>query len=118
MAFLAMLIGPVFQIVAIGTQLTEAITGLERSREILNEKIEDEDDGRHKVIDRITGEVILEDVDFSYEHSKQILFDIVFVSLPGTLTALVDPSSARETTTHWLHAAYASHHTIRPPPHC
>src|SRR5579864_7171016 len=46
MAFLAMLVAPVFQIVAIGTQLTEAITGLERTREILNEKAEDEDHGR------------------------------------------------------------------------
>src|SRR6266851_4630051 len=41
-AFLAFLIAPVFQIVAIGTQITEAITGLERTREILNEKLEDE----------------------------------------------------------------------------
>src|SRR6202158_1233191 len=72
MAFLAMLIAPVFQIVAIGTQLTEAITGLERSREILNEKIEDEDDGRNRVIDRITRQVLFEDVEFCYEPSKQI----------------------------------------------
>src|SRR6266702_7387418 len=67
MAFLAMLIAPVFQIVAIGTQLTEAITGLERTREILNEKIEDEDDGRSHFIERVNGEVIFENVDFSYE---------------------------------------------------
>src|SRR6266851_4825920 len=94
------------QIVAIGTQLTEAITGLERSREILNEKIEDEDDGRHKVIDRITGEVIFEDLDFSYEPSKQILFDIDFVSLPGTVTALVGPSGAGKSTIIGLIAAF------------
>ena len=106
MAFLAMLIAPVFQIVAIGTQLTEAITGLERSREILNEKIEDEDDGRDRVIDRITGEVIFEDVDFSYEPSKQILFDIDFVSLPGTVTALVGPSGAGKSTIIGLIAAF------------
>src|SRR6516164_4531592 len=51
--FLVLLVAPVFQIVSIGTQLTEAITGLERSREILSEKAEDEDDGRTTVIDRI-----------------------------------------------------------------
>ncbi len=106
MAFLAMLIAPVFQIVAIGTQLTEAITGLERSREILNEKIEDEDDGRDRVIDRITGELIFENVDFSYEPSKQILFDIDFVSLPGTVTALVGPSGAGKSTIIGLIAAF------------
>src|SRR5256884_2697772 len=44
--FLGFLVAPVFQIVAIGTQITEAITGLERTREILNEKPEDEAPGR------------------------------------------------------------------------
>jgi ABC-type multidrug transport system fused ATPase/permease subunit len=106
LAFLAMLIAPVFQIVAIGTQLTEAITGLERSREILNEKIEDEDDGRSKTIGRLTGEVIFEHVDFSYEAGKQILFDINFVSQPGTVTALVGPSGAGKSTIIGLIAAF------------
>jgi subfamily B ATP-binding cassette protein MsbA len=106
LAFLAMLIAPVFQIVAIGTQLTEAITGLERSREILNEKIEDQDDGRNKTIGRLTGEVIFENVDFSYEPGKQILFDINFVSLPGTVTALVGPSGAGKSTIIGLIAAF------------
>jgi len=106
LAFLAMLIAPVFQIVAIGTQLTEAITGLERSREILNEKIEDEDDGRSKTIGRLTGEVIFEHVDFSYEAGKQILFDINFVSQPGIVTALVGPSGAGKSTIIGLIAAF------------
>ena len=73
MAFLAMLVAPVFQIVAIGTQLTEAITGLERTREILNEKAEDEDAGRTVTIQRINGEVMFEKVDFSYDTGKQVL---------------------------------------------
>ena len=106
MAFLAMLIAPVFQIVAIGTQLTEAITGLERSREILNERAEDEDVGRTKGIGRITGEVIFENVDFSYETGKQILFDINLVSLPGTVSALVGPSGAGKSTIIGLIAAF------------
>jgi subfamily B ATP-binding cassette protein MsbA len=106
LAFLAMLIAPVFQIVAIGTQLTEAITGLERSREILNEKIEDEDDGRTKTSGRLTGEVIFDHVDFSYEAGKQILFDINFVSQPGTVTALVGPSGAGKSTIIGLIAAF------------
>src|SRR6201984_2080762 len=54
-AFLAFLIAPVFQIVAIGTQITEAITGLERTREILNETMEDEAPGRTGKLARITG---------------------------------------------------------------
>jgi ABC-type multidrug transport system fused ATPase/permease subunit len=105
-AFLAMLVAPVFQIVAIGTQLTEAITGLERTREILNLKPEDEDEGRNQTIDRLVGEVIFENVDFSYEPGKQILFDINFVSLPGTVTALVGPSGAGKSTIIGLIAAF------------
>ena len=68
MAFLAMLVAPVFQIVAIGTQLTEAITGLERTREILNEKAEDEDAGRTVTIERINGEIVFDKVDFCLRH--------------------------------------------------
>jgi len=106
MAFLAMLVAPVFQIVAIGTQLTEAITGLERTREILNEKAEDEDTGRTRTIERIHGEVIFENVDFSYDTGKQVLFDISFQSQPGTVTALVGPSGAGKSTIIGLIAAF------------
>ena len=106
LAFLAMLIAPVFQIVAIGTQLTEAITGLERTREILNEKMEDEDVGRNQTVGRLTGEVIFESVDFSYEAGRQILFDINFDSQPGTVTALVGPSGAGKSTIIGLIAAF------------
>src|SRR6266853_754156 len=53
---LAMLVAPIFQLVAIGTQLTEALTGLERTKEILGEKIEDEEPGRTMDMSRITGE--------------------------------------------------------------
>jgi subfamily B ATP-binding cassette protein MsbA len=105
-AFLAMLVAPVFQIVAIGTQLTEAITGLERTREILNEKAEDEDAGRTATIDRINGGVNFEHVDFAYDTGKQVLFDIGFQSQPGTVTALVGPSGAGKSTIIGLIAAF------------
>jgi ABC-type multidrug transport system fused ATPase/permease subunit len=105
-AFLAMLVAPVFQIVAIGTQLTEAITGLERTREILNEKAEDEDAGRTTTIDRINGGVNFEHVDFAYDTGKQVLFDIGFQSQPGTVTALVGPSGAGKSTIIGLIAAF------------
>jgi ABC-type multidrug transport system fused ATPase/permease subunit len=106
MAFLAMLVAPVFQIVAIGTQLTEAITGLERTREILNEKAEDEDNGRTVTIDRINGEVLFEHVDFSYDTGKQVLYDVGFASQPGTVTALVGPSGGGKSTIIGLIAAF------------
>src|SRR5205814_4387384 len=64
-AFLAFLIAPVFQIVAIGTQITEAITGLERTREILNEKMEDEAESRSVTMHRVNGLVAAEHVSFA-----------------------------------------------------
>src|SRR6266852_300323 len=106
MAFLAMLIAPVFQIVAIGTQLTEAITGLERSREILNEKIEDEAPGRTVTLDRVNGMVEMEDVSFAYDTRKEVLHDVSFQSEPGTVTALVGPSGAGKSTIIGLIAAF------------
>src|ERR1700723_3468327 len=65
--FLGLLIAPVFQIVAIGTQITEAITGLERTREILNETKEDDDARRTVTLERINGQVVFDDVSFAYD---------------------------------------------------
>jgi subfamily B ATP-binding cassette protein MsbA len=104
--FLGFLIAPVFQIVAIGTQITEAITGLERTREILNEKKEDEDPRRTTAMGRIEGQVILENVSFSYEASKEVLHEVSFESQPGTVTALVGPSGAGKSTIIGLIAAF------------
>jgi ABC-type multidrug transport system fused ATPase/permease subunit len=104
--FLALLVAPVFQIVAIGTQITEAITGLERTREILDEKIEDEMPGRVVELSRISGHVVLEDVSFSYDTRKEVLHGISFDAEPGTVTALVGPSGAGKSTIIGLIAAF------------
>jgi subfamily B ATP-binding cassette protein MsbA len=104
--FLGMLIAPLVQIVSIGPQLTEAITGLERTREVLSEKPEDEQPGRTVVLERVTGSVAFEHVDFSYDTGKPVLHDIRFDSAPGTVTALVGPSGAGKSTIIGLIAAF------------
>ena len=104
--FLGMLVAPVFQIVAIGTQITEAITGLERTREILDEKIEDEAPGRVVKLPRVSGQVAMEDVSFAYDSRKEVLHDINFRAEPGTVTALVGPSGAGKSTIIGLIAAF------------
>src|SRR5467141_3986108 len=104
--FLGLLIAPVFQIVAIGTQITEAITGLERTREILNETQEDADPRRTVTLDRITGYVAMENVNFAYDTRKEVLHDLSFQSEPGTVTALVGPSGAGKSTIIGLIAAF------------
>src|SRR6266446_5598337 len=104
--FLGLLVAPVFQIVAIGTQITEAITGLERTREILNETQEDADPRRTVKLDRITGYVAMEDVSYAYDSRKEVLHDVSFQSDPGTVTALVGPSGAGKSTVIGLIAAF------------
>jgi ABC-type multidrug transport system fused ATPase/permease subunit len=105
-AFLVLLIAPVFQIVAIGTQLTEAITGLERTREILNEEKEDQAAGRTVTMKRIEGNISMENVSFAYETRKEVLHGVSFDSTPGTVTALVGPSGAGKSTIIGLLAAF------------
>jgi len=104
--FLGLLVAPVFQIVAIGTQITEAITGLERTREILNEAKEDQGPKRAVTLGRIEGRVEFEDVHFSYEANKEVLHGISFCSEPGTVTALVGPSGSGKSTIIGLVSAF------------
>jgi subfamily B ATP-binding cassette protein MsbA len=104
--FLGLLVAPVFQIVAIGTQITEAITGLERTREILNEKLEDDEPGRTVKLDRVNGLVEMQDVSFAYDTRKEVLHEVSFRSEPGTVTALVGPSGAGKSTIIGLIAAF------------
>ncbi|PYT40342.1 MAG: ABC transporter permease [Acidobacteria bacterium] len=104
--FLGLLVAPVFQIVAIGTQITEAITGLERTREILNEKLEDDEPRRTATVNRVNGLVEMENVSFAYDTRKEVLHEVSFCSEPGTVTALVGPSGAGKSTIIGLIAAF------------
>ncbi|HKC24389.1 MAG TPA: ABC transporter ATP-binding protein, partial [Thermoanaerobaculia bacterium] len=106
--FLAFLVAPMFQIVAIGTQLTEAFAGLERTREILSEKRENEDPRRTVMLGEVKGEVEFDDVSFAYEKGKEVLHEVSFRSSPGTVTALVGPSGSGKSTIIGLVAAFHS----------
>jgi len=105
-ALLIMLIAPVAQVVSLGPMMTEALAGLERTREVLTENPEDQDPNRTVKLGRIDGRVTFENVNFSYETGKQILFDVGFDSTPGTATAFVGPSGAGKSTIIGLIAAF------------
>jgi ABC-type multidrug transport system fused ATPase/permease subunit len=96
--FLAFMVAPIFQVVNVGTQLTEAIAGLDRTMEILAEKEEDSEPGRTVTLGPITGEVRFEDVFFAYERDKPVLHGISFRAAPGTVTALVGSSGSGKST--------------------
>jgi ABC-type multidrug transport system fused ATPase/permease subunit len=103
---LVFLVAPIMQIVSIGTQLTEALAGLERTQEIMREKPEDQDPRRAVELPDIIGTVEFEDVNFSYDATHEVLHDVSFKSQPGTVTALVGSSGSGKSTTIGLICAF------------
>jgi len=95
---LAFLVAPIAQLVSIGTQLTEAVAGLDRTTEILAEREEDADPLRQTALGTVVGEVRFEDVNFAYVPDKPVLHHISFEALPGTVTALVGSSGSGKST--------------------
>jgi subfamily B ATP-binding cassette protein MsbA len=106
-AFLAFLVAPVFGIVSIGSQITEALAGLERTKEVLSELREDQDPSRSRTMPPIHGRVEFQNVEFYYEAGKPVLQDFSFSAEPGSVTALVGSSGSGKSTTIGLIAAFA-----------
>jgi subfamily B ATP-binding cassette protein MsbA len=104
--FLGLLVAPLYQMVNIGTQVTEAVAGLERTREVLHESPEDLDPLRTVELGEIRGTVHFENVSFAYEAGKPVLHDVSFEARPGTVTALVGPSGSGKSTIIGLVAAF------------
>src|SRR5947199_1943796 len=104
--FMGFLIAPVMQIVQIGTQLTEALAGLERTHEILKEAAEDRDPRRSVALPEIEGNIDFRDVSFSYDGARTVLNDVSFHAAPGTVTALVGSSGSGKSTTIGLISAF------------
>jgi len=96
--FLAFMIAPVFQIVNIGTQLTEAFAGLDRTQEIMAELEENQSPARTLKMPSIRGTVEFNNVEFAYVPDKPVLHGISFQADPGTVTALVGSSGSGKST--------------------
>jgi subfamily B ATP-binding cassette protein MsbA len=103
---LGFLVAPIMQIVSIGTQLTEALAGLERTQEIMRERPEDQDPRRSMALRDIVGTIEFAHVSFSYDGTHEVLRDISFRAEPGTVTALVGSSGSGKSTTIGLISAF------------
>src|SRR6204780_1542412 len=103
---LVFLVAPIMQVVSIGTQLTEALAGLERTQEIMRERPEDQDPKRSVPLPDIIGRIEFDDVSFSYDGIHDVLRDISFKAEPGTVTALVGSSGSGKSTTIGLISAF------------
>ena len=97
-AFLAFMVAPVVQLVSIGTQLTEAMAGLDRTKELMAEREEDSEPAREIELGPVVGDVRFENVGFAYDPDKPVLHNVSFESLPGTVTALVGSSGSGKST--------------------
>ena len=84
--YLALVVGPVVQIVSIGTQLSEAFAGLERIREILGETREDVGDAEKPPLEHIEGNVELRDVSFEYTAGVPVLKGIDLFAPAGLVS--------------------------------
>ena len=94
------------QVVSIGTQLTEALAGLERTQEVMRERPEDQDPKRSARLPDIVGTIEFDNVSFSYDGAHEVLHNVSFRSEPGTVTALVGSSGSGKSTTIGLICAF------------
>ena len=106
--FLGFMIAPVLQMANIGTQMTEAFAGLDRTAELLSWEQEDDDPLRTEEMPAIKGHLQFEDVHFAYEEDKPVLKGVSFEAKPGMVVALVGSSGSGKSTMAGLAATFLS----------
>lgn len=95
--YLAFMIAPIIQIGNVGSLLTEAFAGLDRTEELLRTETEIDERRNHELKD-VEGSIKFENVSFKYPEGEDVLFNINFEAIPGSVTALVGSSGAGKST--------------------
>lgn len=96
--YLGFMIAPIVQMSNIGSQLTEAFAGLDRTEEIMSLSTENEDENRTIALENVEGEIRFENVSFAYEENNNVIKDISFEAKKGSVTALVGTSGSGKST--------------------
>ncbi len=104
--FLGILVAPVIQMSNIGSQITEAFAGLDRTEEIMMMATEDEDPKRNTELQSIKGDIVFDNVSFAYEEDTEVLKNISFQAPKGSVTALVGTSGSGKSTIAGLVATF------------
>ena len=105
---LGFMIAPIVQMSNIGSQLTEALAGLDRTEELMNMTAEEDNQQRTIQLKTLKGDIEFNDVSFSYEAGKEVLHNISFTAPAGTVTALVGSSGSGKSTIAGLSATFLS----------
>ncbi len=108
---LGFMIAPIVQMSNIGSQLTEALAGLDRTEELMNMESEEDDKNRTIDIGETKGDLVFNNVSFSYEDGKEVLHNISFQANSGTVTALVGSSGSGKSTIAGLSATFLNTNT-------
>ena len=103
---LGFMIAPIVQMSNIGSQLTEALAGLDRTEELMNINSESDDSNRTIQLEELKGNLDFKNVSFSYEEGKEVLNNINFSSPSGSVTALVGSSGSGKSTIAGLSATF------------
>lgn len=103
---LGFMIAPIVQMSNIGSQLTEALAGLDRTEELMNMTAEEDNQQRTIALKELEGSIEFSDVSFSYEAGKEVLHNINFTAPAGTVTALVGSSGSGKSTIAGLSASF------------
>ncbi|WP_339876578.1 ABC transporter ATP-binding protein [uncultured Algoriphagus sp.] len=104
--YLGFMIAPIVQMSNIGSQLTEAFAGLDRTEEIMNTPLEADDRTRTVALKEFRGDIKFENVSFAYEEDKEVIKGVSFHAPAGSVTALVGTSGSGKTTIAGLAATF------------
>uniref|UniRef100_UPI0035945BB8 ABC transporter ATP-binding protein n=1 Tax=Aquiflexum sp. TaxID=1872584 RepID=UPI0035945BB8 len=104
--YLGFMIAPIVQMSNIGSQLTEAFAGLDRTEEIMNYPLEDAQGYRNLMLPNFKGDISFQNVSFAYEEGKEVVKGISFDAPAGSVTALVGTSGSGKTTIAGLAASF------------
>jgi len=103
---LGFMIAPIVQMGNIGSQITDALAGLDKTEELMNEVSEDDLPERGIALAKVEGDIEFDQVSFAYEEDKSVLHNISFKAKKGTVTALVGSSGSGKSTIAGLTASF------------
>ncbi len=104
--FLGFMIAPIVQMSNIGSQLTEAFAGLDRTQELMSIPEENDVKSRFLKLNKIDGNVTFKNISFSYDDKTEVLHSISFEAPKGSVTALVGSSGSGKSTIASLASAF------------